>query len=213
MGRIKKEEKIVKPKTKPTAPKTPKVRRVEKKLKSDPDMTVKTGLEYSGTVNISLKKDGQIVKSIGTHNMGTILLFQGIANFLIGLYEDNPTATALKPRYLSVGHEDGTLSPTNVLDNRLRNELNVGVRFELYHQLKIDVVSGSIDIIFSANVPGTSVGNSIITEVGLFDSWTVNNPDMLARVRIGQTAADGFTIPVGMTAYIEWTLHIKNAVI
>lgn len=167
---------------------------------------------YKGKVTLKLQKGGYTIKTIDTANSGTLLLFQGLAQFLANRWNSDSGKFELTsingyiPRFLGIGRQDNQ-TVTDPFTYNLYNEYNIGTRIRLYGgNPRVDATSKTIIVPFTATIPYSTVQSQMITELGLFASEIPQEPTMLARVNI----PNGVQLDVGMNLAVEWDIVIQN---
>lgn len=189
-----------------------------KRIKATAATVSQQPVSYKGKVVLKLRKGNNVVRTYSTENSGTLLLFSGLARFLIGQFAGQnflQNQSNYIPNYLGVGYQ-ATTTPTDPTQYKLFNEYDVGTRFQLTKSNPtIEASANTVNITYTATIPYSSVQSRPLTELGLFASDVIGDNSMLARVNIPSQdggATQGVTLEVGMNLLVEWTIVIQNAV-
>lgn len=163
---------------------------------------------YEGNVTIKTLRKGAVVNVEKINNAGTLLLFDGIAKFLSGLFKSdfNISMDTYLPKYLGIGDAPNA-SATNLLMYSLEKELDIGERIRLnVGNVKVDSTANCVILPVTALITYETLSGKFITELGLFGSSTPLEPTMLARIVLN----DRKSLTPGETWVIEWDIKIQN---
>lgn len=195
----------------------------KKKTATKSETPVKAeGIGYLGKVKIKVQRKGVTIKEKELDNNGTILLFQGLGQFLLGNFNFNNSsirsADLYIPKFLGLGVTPLAGSNWSATNYKLVNEADIGQRIILNKQnLKVDPVKNQIIVQFNALIPSETVlfggeSEKNIYELGLFSTSICGENSLLARIEIKSAsgALDGETIRRGESWLVEWNLIISN---
>lgn len=187
---------------------TKKIAKAEAKVSQHP-------ISYEGRVVLKIQKEGFTVKQYEIKNSGTILLFNGIARFLRGDFNNSDFETySYIPNYLGVGYQEN-LTATDPLSYKLFNELPVDRILLTKQDIKINPNTNSVELPLAATLLYSEIGARRVSELGLFSTASPGSSSMLARITIPSGYDDsglpGIELPVGMNLLVEWNIVIQNS--
>ena len=159
----------------------------KKKIQSDVRVS-QHPVGYEGNVTIKTLRKGAVVNVEKINNAGTLLLFNGIAKFLSGVFKSdfNISMDSYLPKYLGLG-DIPSPTPTNPLMYSLQKELDIGERIRLgIGNIRVDSTANCAILPLTALITYETLNGKAITELGIFGSSTPLEPTMLARIALSE---------------------------
>ena len=178
-------------------------------------MTVKdSAINISGNVTVKVKNGNRVIKNLKINNAGTQRLFFGILQFIRGDYlTSSGGMSSYIPNYLSVGSQQPP-TPTDITMGGLIEEIDTGERARaIPNGISLDLATNKVFLTLTALVPYSSVGDTWISELGLFSSKDIGTNTMLARVtlpKLSEIEQYGVKLEQGHSLFVQWTLNIQN---
>lgn len=173
-----------------------------------------SAINISGNVNIEVRKGSSTLNKLKLNNSGTFRLFTGLLQFLRGDYSTSINGMgAYLPYYLGVGSQQPP-TPTDTTMTGLVAELQIGERIRIIPSgIAISNDLGKASLTFTALIPYASVGDTWLTELGMFSSKYLNTNTMLARVtlpKLNPIDPHGVKLQQGQSLFVQWTINIQN---
>ena len=153
------------------------------------------GINYTGKVKISVVKNGKTLKTISTHNLGCMGLFNCITNYLLGNFK-----VSYSPQYLMIHHCEGEPDEDN-LGTKL---LNTNIYKASQQQVEYEGLSAAR---LRFLVPSSSFINE---DTGNVLSLLNSNREVCAYVELDD-AIDPTSLPVDSNLIIIWELRVGNS--
>lgn len=178
----------------------------KKSVKTDENSKLKVvqkPINYDGNVHLKVMQGNALLKRYDIKNSGTMRLFQGIGYFLSG---STINLDAYKPKFLSVG-TGIVLESTDPTMTSLYNEMNINRILLNTSNISLNAYVNAVTIPLSTVIPFSTIGNTPITEIGLFSTATSNT--LLARIVIPSEYQ--ISLESGQSLVIEWDLVIQNS--
>lgn len=164
---------------------------------------------YLGKVTLKLQKDGYTVRTINTHNSATLTMLSGMAQLLIGAFNQsdasrNKNMAQYIPQYLGLGYEPQPRATNPASDFCLHNEFSMNrIKLNVGNPMP-DSTGRKIIIPYSAVINYAMIGSKKINELGLYADESSNKKSLLARVLVTDDSnAGAIQLAVGMNLLVE----------
>lgn len=167
-------------------------------------LTQNSGMVYQGTVTIKTIKNNKIIKTIRTHNNGTLNLFNFLTNCLLETYEPTGVPKFIKLFYGTTGNK--TPETATLLTSQMQPRVSKNII--------IDSSNTTSSAVLTFLVPRTSINSEGANKCNIIALYNTKNS---SQEKSGYSAfvvlkdeIDLSKIDVGTNLLITWTLKLSN---
>lgn len=170
------------------------------------------GIKYHGFVTIKVLKGNKIVKTINTHNAGTMLLFKLISSVLCGNDE-----SMNMPRYFDFGnmaelaggstHFESNLANRIALSSKVIQNFNINVDNATARQAEL--FNSSYGAFFTILIPAAQILENKDVDVLRLYSSSYGDESLLAEVNLSPALNVNYS--GGYNYMVEWVMTFENA--